>query len=75
MCGECGNHDCTDPKHGKADKDFMFFGLVDGDCAELGYFSLSELQSIRGPAGLGIEWDMYWDPRPLSEVQKTARGQ
>lgn len=42
----------------------LFFGYVKGplgpDCDELGYFSLDELQSIRGPIGLGVERDLYW---------------
>ena len=46
----------------------MFFGLVDGLEKELGYFSLAELQSARGPLGLPIERDMYWTPVKLSEV-------
>ena len=37
-----------------------FFGSVDlGYGSELGYFRLSELQSIRLPFGLSIERDMY----------------
>lgn len=46
----------------------LFFGLVDGFEAELGYFSLEELQSVRGPFGLFIERDRYWQPRPLREI-------
>ncbi len=45
-----------------------FFGLVDGHCKELGYFSLSELESIRGPKGLPIERDLYWQPKTLEEI-------
>ena len=45
-----------------------FFGLVDGQCKELGYFSLSELASVRGPLGLPIERDMYWTPKRLEEI-------
>ena len=45
-----------------------FFGLVEGFERELGYFSLDELQEARGPFGLGIERDLYWDPKPLKEV-------
>jgi len=45
-----------------------FFGLVDGHCKELGYFSLSELESIRGPMGLPIERDLYWQPKTLKEI-------
>ena len=48
--------------------DFHFFGLVDGHCKELGYFSLSELESIRGPMGLPIERDLYWQPKTLEEI-------
>lgn len=43
------------------DGDFLFFGLVDGFERELGYFTLSELESVRGPAGLKIERDMFFD--------------
>lgn len=51
-----------------------FFGYVDGFEPELGYFSLSELESVRGPLGLGIERDMYWEPKPLSEVEKEVKA-
>jgi len=46
----------------------LFFGYVVGLEKELGYFSLSEMESIRGPVGLGIERDMHFVPKPLSEV-------
>jgi len=46
----------------------MFFGLVEGFDKELGYFSLSELESIRGPLGLHIERDMYWRSKTLGEI-------
>jgi len=45
-----------------------FFGLVDGFEKELGYFSLSELESVRGPMGLAIERDLYWKPKTLEEI-------
>ncbi len=48
--------------------DVQFFGLVDGLEKELGYFWLSELEGIRGPLGLQIERDLYWNPVPLSEL-------
>ncbi|MBN1489885.1 MAG: DUF2958 domain-containing protein [Phycisphaerae bacterium] len=50
------------------DGEDRFFGLVDGDDKELGYFSLAELQRIRGPLGLPIERDLYWQPKPLDEI-------
>jgi len=45
-----------------------FFGLVDGLEKELGYFSLSELQSVRGPLGLPVERDLHWTPKTLGEI-------
>ncbi|GAH87664.1 unnamed protein product [marine sediment metagenome] len=39
------------------DGEDLFFGLVDGFEKEWGYFSLKELQSIRGKLGLPIERD------------------
>jgi len=50
------------------DGEDIFFGLVDGFEKELGYFSLSELQSARGPGGLRVERDLYFSPRPLSKI-------
>lgn len=50
------------------DGDDTFFGLVVGHETELGYFSLSELASLK-VRGLGIERDMYWAPRPLSQCK------
>ena len=47
-----------------------FFGLVDGLCQELGYFSLSELESVKGPFGLKIERDLYFVPTTLEELMK-----
>ena len=41
--------------------DWLFFGLADLHEAELGYFTLSELSSIKCPPfGLPIERDLYW---------------
>lgn len=48
-----------------------FYGLVDGFEEELGYFSLSELESVRGALGLPIERDLYFKPCKLSSVQKN----
>ena len=43
----------------------LCFGLVEGLEREWGYFSLEELESIRGPFGLRIERDLYWDPKEV----------
>jgi len=50
------------------DGEDIFFGLVEGHCKELGYFSLSELEGVRGPHGLSIERDLYWEPKTLKEI-------
>ena len=50
------------------DGEDTFFGLVDGHVKELGYFSLSELESVKGPLGLGIERDLHWMPKTLEEI-------
>jgi hypothetical protein len=54
----------------------MFFGYVSlfGDHNdELGYFSLEELESIKGQFGLGIERDMYFRKHTLKEVMSMSR--
>ncbi len=48
----------------------LCFGLVIGLDHELGYFSLAELEEVRGPLGLAIERDLYFKSRPLSECQR-----
>ena len=48
--------------------DFQFFALVEGHCRELGYVNLSQLQSVKGPMGLPIERDLYWQPKTLEEI-------
>ncbi len=51
-------------------KQELFFGWVVGFEKELGYFSLKEMESARGPMGLAIERDKWFKPMPLSEVKK-----
>jgi hypothetical protein len=53
----------------------MLFGLCDlgMGCPELGYVSLSELRSVTGRLGLGIERDLYFKCRyPLSVYAHAA---
>jgi hypothetical protein len=50
------------------DGEDTFFGLVEGQEKKLGYFSLAELQSVRGPMGLAIERDLHWTPKTLSAI-------
>ena len=48
----------------------MFFGCVHGMEKELGYFSLSELKSVKGFMGLGIERDYSFKPKELSKIKR-----
>jgi hypothetical protein len=50
-----------------------FFGLVSGFKLELGYFTLSELESVRGVLGLPVERDLYFTPMSLRELQELHR--
>jgi hypothetical protein len=53
--------------------DYLFFGLVVGFEAELGYFALHELRTakegLRGIRALPIERDAWFRPQRLSEVR------
>jgi hypothetical protein len=47
--------------------DRICFGLVIGHERELGYFSLDEIEKLRGPLGLEVERDLYFQPQPITE--------
>ncbi|MFZ4641638.1 MAG: DUF2958 domain-containing protein [Nodosilinea sp.] len=51
------------------DGEDLFFGLVQGLEEELGYFSLSELESVK-VLGLPIERDLHFLPQPLSALRQ-----
>jgi hypothetical protein len=53
--------------------DVLFFGLVYGLEKEYGYWRLSELESIRGPAGLRVERDVDFQPTPLDECKDPTK--
>lgn len=49
----------------------IFFGYANiGDMrnAELGYFSLDDLENCKGPLGVGIERDLYFGEHTLQEI-------
>ena len=48
----------------------LCFGYVIGFEKELGYFSLGELENIRGRLGLPVERDLYFTPTPLSVLRQ-----
>lgn len=51
--------------------DVLFFGYVQGQVGEWGYFMLSELETIKGPVGLRIERDLHFTPKTLSQAGVT----
>jgi hypothetical protein len=59
------------------DGDDTFFGYcvsaAGPDCDEWGYSSLSELQAVRGPMGLGIERDLHWKPGRIPCLNPESR--
>jgi hypothetical protein len=52
--------------------DGHFWGLVDGDFLEAGLISLEELKSVK-LLGLGVERDLHFEPKPMSEVRKEIQ--
>lgn len=56
------------------DGEDTFFGMVENHFGtELGYFSLRELQTVRGALGLPVERDLYFTPKTLGEIKKEIR--
>ena len=47
----------------------LLIGFVKGDFNEHGTFSLSELESVKGPMGLGIERDIYFVAKAVSKCK------
>lgn len=60
--------------------DKLFYGYAvlfsdDDPCNEWGYFSLEELESIKGMFGLGIEQDQYTGEKKISEYNINSLKQ
>lgn len=53
----------------ETEEDTIFFGLVLGFEQEFGNFSLRELESVKGPLGLGIEREIHFEPTPLRDCR------
>jgi hypothetical protein len=52
-------------------REFFGYASIFGDWNdEWGYSSLDELEAYRGRFGLGIERDLYWDEKPMSEASR-----
>lgn len=55
----------------------LFFGWAElaPGCGELGYLSLDELESVKGPLGMGIEKNLNFQPQPLGEAIEAWKKQ
>ena len=47
------------------------FGFVDGLEQELGYFTIRELENLRGLFGLKVELDVSFKPTKLSKIKAS----
>ena len=56
------------------DGDDQAFGLVFGHEMELGYVCLSELASVEGRMGIGLEVDVWFTPKSLKVVKAEHRA-
>ncbi len=54
------------------DGDICFGYVISPFGAELGYFSLNEIKSIKGSLGLGVERDLSFKPTKLSIIKKAS---
>ena len=50
------------------------YGYVVGFESELGYFSLKEIESIKGALGLGVERDISFKPTALAIIRKAKKS-
>lgn len=66
VCPAHGNYDCAECE--KPWSDFLFWGWVHGHEKEWGYFSLKELQEVKGPSGLKIERDLHFQPTKIKDL-------
>ena len=48
------------------------FGFVDGLEQELGYFTIKELENLRGQFGLKVELDSSFTPTQLSKIKAST---
>jgi len=59
--------------HEKARLFYGFVSISNDYNDELGYFSLDELKSFRGPFGIGIERDLHFGDYTLQDILDGAR--
>ncbi len=52
----------------KVDDDYEFYGIIDGQEREYGYFTLSQLESVRSQWGLRVERDRSFKPTVVKNL-------
>jgi len=55
------------------DGNWLFFAYVCGMFNEYGYVLLNELEEARGPMGMKIERDIYFEKRRMSEIREEEK--
>jgi len=60
-------------EYSKADKNTCY-GYVQGLESELGYFTIEELESLRGSLGLSVERDLSFEPTRFSTIKKEENA-
>lgn len=70
----CGAGTWYATEYDPASQEFFGFVSIFGDWNdEWGSFSLADLESYRGQFGIGIERDLYFDEKPISQVVPKAK--
>ena len=54
------------------DNNICFGYVISPFGAELGYFSLEEIKTIKGTLGIGVERDLSFKPTKLSIIKKAS---
>ena len=54
------------------DDDICFGYVVSSFGSKLGYFSLNEIQEVKGSLGLEVERDLSFKPTPLYKIKKAS---
>lgn len=54
------------------DDNICFGYVVSPFGSELGYFSLQEIQEVKGSLGIGVERDLSFKPTKLSELKRAS---
>jgi len=49
------------------------WGLVVGHENEWGYVSVDELEQLKGPGGLKVEWDFHFEPSIVRDLIRKER--